>query len=220
VKTVKKKSLVVGLLERGSALISAAMHGIMKYVETFLKRRKKEKVLVPTQVQLSAVLVPMEDVPVETRLESGHYVWEKGKDIPFSLALVLDPVERKRKQSYFSSGEFSCKCSNRDCVEQKVSVELIDLLIKLREAVDAPITVTSGFRCTKHQAAIRGSGTKTAAGTSTHELGQAADVRSKDMVSLGREVEKLFNNIGTASNFIHVDIRPLKADGTKRRWPY
>jgi uncharacterized protein YcbK (DUF882 family) len=157
---------------------------------------------------------------MEAGVNNGFYVWTKGKDIPFELPLMLDPVERKKRQSYFSTAEFSCKCTNRTCVDQKVSVELVDKLIELREAVDAPVRITSGFRCERHQAAIRGSGIKTTVGTSSHELGLAVDIQSKDMKALAREVEKLFNNIGTAATFLHVDVRPLKADGAKRRWPY
>ena len=65
----------------------------------------------------------------------GYYIWNKGDVYPFN--------------KYFASNEFSCQCSNTDCVEQKVSKELIDKLTELREAIQEPLTVTSGFRCTK-----------------------------------------------------------------------
>ena len=83
----------------------------------------------------------------ETEIREGYHFWTKGKDISFNLPLALDPIERKRKQSYFSTAELSCKCQSKQCGEQRVSVELVNAMISLREAYDEPLKVSSGLRC-------------------------------------------------------------------------
>jgi len=130
--------------------------------------------------------------------------WKRGQNIKLS--------------KNFSSNEFECSCGK--CVDQEIADTLIEKLQKLREALGGPIKITSAFRCADKQASLRASGIMTAKGKSTHELGQAVDIYFTDMVKLRNEVDKLFDSIGTAKGFLHVDIRPKKADGTKRIWIY
>lgn len=120
--------------------------------------------------------------------------------------------------TYFSTKEFQCKCRNKDCVEQQVEIDLINKLDDLREELGLPITVTSGFRCRKHQVKIRASGISTVVAwkTSSHEEGGAADITCSDMKKLKKLAPKYFKAIGLAEDFIHVDLR---ADKT-RRWKY
>lgn len=125
--------------------------------------------------------------------------------------------------TYFHTSHFQCKCSNKECVDQKISKELINKLEQLRGSCGWAIEITSGFRCEKQQAYIRKSGQSTVVAThSSHEDGLAADIRapSHNIHELNRFIEPLFDNIGTAINFTHVDVRPKKPDGTKRRWVY
>ena len=139
---------------------------------------------------------------VEKKIET-HYTWEKG---------VAKPLGK-----HFNSREFSCKCSNKNCVDQKISVELVTKLDLIREEFGAPIRITSAFRCQKHQASLRGSGIKTATGTSTHELGEAVDIQTMSGSKEGLEpiAEKHFKSIGIANTFLHLDTRP-----DFRRWKY
>jgi uncharacterized protein YcbK (DUF882 family) len=79
--------------------------------------------------------------------------------------------------------------------------------------------ITSGFRCSEHQQAIRNSGVSTVvAKKSTHEKGDAADISVSSLTSLNLLpiAEKQFKSIGIANNFIHVDLR----DDKIRRWKY
>ena len=139
------------------------------------------------------------------RDENGYFIWNKGDIYKFN--------------KYFSSKEFDCQCKNSSCIEQKVSKELINKLTELREAVNEPLVITSGFRCEAHQEEIRKSGQSTVvAQKSQHELGNAADIKPtrisiKDLISI---TEKFFTAIGIAKNFIHIDTRNDKV----RRWSY
>lgn len=134
------------------------------------------------------------------------YKWKKGENVKLG--------------KYFSSFEFSCTCNYKSCVDQVASKDLIKKLDQVREKLGSPIIITSGFRCDRKQADLRKAGHQTATGKSSHEEGIAADIaaiKSKDLLKI---VKETFDNIGTASTFLHVDVRPLKADGTKRLWKY
>jgi uncharacterized protein YcbK (DUF882 family) len=82
------------------------------------------------------------------------------------------------------------------------------------------VNISSGFRCTKHQEDIKKDPKfETAKGTSSHELGMAADVNcgffsGKLLAELARKAG--FQNIGVGRSFIHVDVRP----GGPREWGY
>lgn len=141
----------------------------------------------------------------DAKQENGYYVWKRGD------VLWLG--------NWFKTTEFSCQCKNVDCVDQKISVELIDRLTKIRDYVKSPMRITSGFRCSKRQDEIRKSGTSTVvAKKSTHELGHAADISVSSLTAseLLKVAEYQFKSIGLARNFIHVDLR----DDRVRRWDY
>ena len=154
------------------------------------------------------------------REENGFIYFKKGENKGFRL-----PGYEK---SYFFTEEFECHCVYPECQkgEQKVAVELIRRLCELREKLMLPILVRSGYRCSRHQADLREGGLKTASGTSTHELGCAADVMPKEpesnlpskatMKRFLMLAEGLFKSIGVAKSFLHVDLR----DDKKRRWTY
>jgi hypothetical protein len=133
--------------------------------------------------------------------ERGEYSWQRGVNILLS--------------DHFSTGEFECHCGK--CILQKVSVELVDRLEKLRVAHNAPVRINSGYRCASHQQRLRDKGLETSAGVSQHELGRAADISSpRDMGGLRALVERYFKAIGHARTFIHVDLRADK----DRFWTY
>lgn len=141
----------------------------------------------------------------KVKIQNGYYIWTKG-DIEWI-------------NNWFKTKEFQCQCKNDECREQKIAVELIRRLTDIREYTKSPMRINSGFRCTKHQEEIRNSGTSTVvAKRSTHESGDAADisVSSLTTAALIPIAEKHFKSIGTATNFIHVDLR----DDRVRRWKY
>lgn len=139
------------------------------------------------------------------KTQNDYYIWNKGENIWLN--------------NWFKTKEFECRCSHKDCVEQKISIELVNRLTEIREEVGSPMRVTSGFRCSAHQEDIRKSGTSTVvAKKSTHELGNAADISVSRLTTpeLVLVAAKKFKSIGIAMNFIHVDLR----DDKERRWKY
>lgn len=112
--------------------------------------------------------------------------------------------------SKFSAKEFDCKCNN--CKDTYIDSDLIQKLDNLREAVNSPIIVTSGYRCPAHNIAIGG------AQNSSHTSGMAADIVAKDMDKLYNEACDIFEAVGDGrkKGFVHVDTRT----GKKRRWTY
>jgi uncharacterized protein YcbK (DUF882 family) len=121
-------------------------------------------------------------------------------------------------KNYFQTGEFVCKCG---CGTNKVKQPLIDTLNVIREAVGAPITVTSGTRCVKHNRAVGG------VPNSNHLSGDAADITAKGVSP--KEVRRVIRELWTAGGlpdlaglgsyetFTHVDISP-KVAGRLRTW--
>ena len=76
------------------------------------------------------------------------------------------------KVKYFKKSEFKCQCGGKYCngYPAEMSSKLIDILEELREYFGKPITITSGLRCKKHNAAVGG------VSNSQHQYGKAADI--------------------------------------------
>lgn len=105
----------------------------------------------------------------------------------------------------FSKKEFSCKC----CGKLKYNKEFLIRLQILRNLVEKPIIINSGYRCEINEKRVNGKG--------NHIKGNSADIRTsdrKDMELLKKYANKVFEDggIGIYSNFIHVDLNG------KRRW--
>jgi uncharacterized protein YcbK (DUF882 family) len=115
---------------------------------------------------------------------------------------------------HFTTEEFECPCGH--CDRQEVSEQLISKLESLRELIDAPIKIMSGFRCGFYQDQLRQRGYETAKGISQHQLGRAADITSKKLTELFSLAPQFFKAIGKGRTFIHVDLRSDK----ERRWGY
>lgn len=128
-----------------------------------------------------------------------YFIWKKGEKFQLS--------------KNFNSSEVECKCKNPDCVEQKISKDLIEKAQKVRDEHGRSITVTSGFRCLKHNRAIGSSD------TSQHPKGNGLDYTSSDLNGLYSLSEKHFKAVGDGRarrKFVHVDSRTDKV----RRWDY
>ena len=76
------------------------------------------------------------------------------------------------KFKYFKKSEFKCQCGGKYCngYPAEMSSKLIDILEELRVYFGKPITITSGLRCKKHNAAVGG------VSNSMHQYGKAADI--------------------------------------------
>jgi zinc D-Ala-D-Ala carboxypeptidase len=136
-------------------------------------------------------------------LSNGNYLFTKD--------------ENESLSDHFGTKEFACKCSYDTCVDQIICKDLVDKLESLRIDIGQPITITSGYRCDRHQADLIGTPGIETVPKSTHQLGQAADLKcpipSDDLENAGA---KYFMAIGVGKSFCHMDLRI----GKVRRWTY
>lgn len=112
----------------------------------------------------------------------------------------------------FTSNEFDCHGSGC-CSSTLINPELVKYLQKIREHFNAPITITSGYRCVTHNSRVGG------ATGSRHTKGDAADIVVKGIAP--REVAKYAESIGikgiglyeTSADgfFTHIDTRTTKS---------
>lgn len=80
---------------------------------------------------------------------------------------------------HFKREEFRCRCGGKHCngFPAEPSEKLLRLADRVREHFDAPITVSSGIRCEKHNAKVGG------VANSRHKIGTAMDFCVKGMPS-------------------------------------
>lgn len=109
----------------------------------------------------------------------------------------------------FKAKEFSCK-DGSDVIF--ISPELADILQKIRDYFESPVTINSGYRTFAYNKKIGG------ATYSQHCYGTAADINVKGIKpkAVAQYIETLMPNyggIGIYPTFVHVDIRK-----TKSRW--
>jgi uncharacterized protein YcbK (DUF882 family) len=111
--------------------------------------------------------------------------------------------------AHFNRAEFTCHCG---CGASNINIKLVELLEKIRLAVNEPIHVLSGVRCEFHNHKVGG------ARHSQHVLGNAADIFVDGLSpkKLHAFIENNFevNGMGLYPTFVHVDIRT----GDKVRW--
>ena len=110
---------------------------------------------------------------------------------------------------YFNLSEFACPCCNRVMLHPK----LLAKLVELRDVLERPVHITSGYRCFEYNQKVGG------VANSYHLIGLAADIKVKDInliELLGYTEEIDFTGIGfyEKKNFLHLDVRPTK----RARW--
>lgn len=133
---------------------------------------------------------------VETNM--GHNTYTKGKKTQLS--------------THFVSTEFDCHGSGC-CSTTILDPQLITYLEKIREHFGKPITISSGYRCTTHNASVGG------ATGSRHSKGDAADIVVSGVAPV--EVAKYAESIGilgiglyetnSDGHFVHIDTRTYKS---------
>jgi uncharacterized protein YcbK (DUF882 family) len=115
----------------------------------------------------------------------------------------------------FNRSEFACK--GKDCCNHSAPVhpDLVEALQALRDRIGKPLSITSGFRCNRHNKAIGGEA------HSFHTLGMAADVACQNGISPAQlatlaEGIDLFREggIGIYPSWVHLDVRK----NGKARW--
>ena len=119
-----------------------------------------------------------------------------------------------KSNRYFKFKEFACKCGKCKTKPDDIRSELIAVLTLVRMHFNRPVTITSGYRCLKHNGAVGG------APKSKHPLGMAADIVVEDVPTkdVYKFLDTVFPNtygLGLSERFTHIDVRPNKA-----RWTY
>lgn len=112
-------------------------------------------------------------------------------------------IEAGQVTQNFNINEFRCKGSGR----VQMSRDVITRLQQLRDHLNVPITVTSGYRSPEHNRRVNG------ADGSLHTKGMAADIVANG-VPVGRLVEAAKQFFPTAvaySGHVHVDIGPSRS---------
>ena len=115
----------------------------------------------------------------------------------------------------FSRSEFACKGTNCCGHSAPVQPELISALQALRNQLNLPLSITSGFRCNRHNESVGG------AARSFHTLGMAADVACPEEMTaedLAQAAETIAafqqGGIGIYPSWVHLDVRTTG----KARW--
>lgn len=126
--------------------------------------------------------------------------------------LYFTKGQSEKVSEHFNSIEFDCHGAGC-CSQTIVNEKLIEYLEKIRNHFNAPITITSPYRCPTHNSRIGG------AVGSRHSKGDAADIVVKGVAP--RDVAKYAESIGimgiglyeTASDgyFVHIDTRTTKS---------
>lgn len=102
---------------------------------------------------------------------------------------------------YFKAHETRCKCG---CGQNQMDPHFLAKLDGFREAVNRPLTITSGYRCPKHNSKVSRTGK-----SGSHTTGRAVDIQvrnSKERYELLRlAFFHGFTGIGISEWFIHLD---------------
>ena len=112
----------------------------------------------------------------------------------------------------FSKAEYACKCG---CGKDDIKDELAIKVQQVRDILNRSIKINSGIRCPDHNTSI---GSKL---TSSHIGGWAADLGysgSAHRYELLNAVMQVFDRVGIAKTFIHVDVDANKTAGVV--WMY
>ena len=99
---------------------------------------------------------------------------------------------------YFKMSEFACRdgCLMPASARENIEALVEAVLDPAREKFGKPITVNSGYRCPRHNAAVGG------VHNSQHMRGEAADV-SAGSAQASREVGKIIEQLGKFDQLIY-----------------
>jgi len=118
---------------------------------------------------------------------------------------ILNIINNLKVAKHFKLSEFACPCCKRVMLHPK----LLAKLVELRNTLERPVYITSGYRCFEYNQKVGG------VANSYYCIGLAADIKVKDInliKLLGYAEEIDFNGIGfyEKKNFLHLDVRPTK----------
>lgn len=113
---------------------------------------------------------------------------------------------------YFTWDEFACNCG---ACQNKIDHSLVEDLDRIRDNLQEPMVITSGYRCESYNREVGG------VEGSAHTKGLAVDIAcntSQMRYKLLSELLGHFYRIGIAKDFIHADRDPTKPQGVI--WTY
>ena len=118
---------------------------------------------------------------------------------------MLNSINNIIIATHFNLSEFACPCCNLVMLHPKLHAKLVEL----RNILERPVYITSGYRCSKYNRQIGG------VLNSYHCIGLAADIKVKDinLITLLEICENIdFAGIGLyeKKNFLHLDVRPTR----------
>ena len=100
---------------------------------------------------------------------------------------------------HFTREEFACKC----CGVCEMDMDFVKSIDDIRDTLDMPLFIMSGYRCAKHNLEVDGKP------NSAHLRGKAVDIKmelSRTRYIFMRIALKTFKRVGIGKTFIHVDI--------------
>lgn len=104
---------------------------------------------------------------------------------------------------HFTGAEFRCKDGTKEFL---YCLRLIETLEKIRESLNAPVIINSGYRTPEWNAKVGG------AKCSYHMKGMAADIvvkghTTKEVAKIASEILGNQGGVIRYTNFVHVDVR-------------
>jgi len=122
---------------------------------------------------------------------------------------MLNSTNNIKIATNFKLSEFACPC----CMLVMLHPKLLAKLVEIRNIIERPVYITSGYRCPRYNQKIGG------VPNSYHRIGLAADIKVGDisLIELLEVCENIdFTGIGfyEKKRFLHLDVRPTK----RTRW--
>jgi len=122
---------------------------------------------------------------------------------------ILNHINNIIIAPHFNLSEFACPC----CQKVMIHPLLLLKLMALRDVLERPVFITSGYRCSNYNRKVGG------VANSYHCIGMAADIQVKDinLIELLAYAEEIdFSGIGfyEKKHFLHLDVRPTQ----RTRW--
>lgn len=118
-------------------------------------------------------------------------------------------VDSELLSKNFKRSEFACQCG---CGADDISMDLVNRLQEVRDALGQPMKITSGIRCSVHNANVKG----TVGSSHLEGNGTAVDIACPNSVyreKLLKAIMPVFDRVGIAKTFIHCDVDANKTSG-------